>query len=137
MVGHKCWLGILSDVPLLKSARERSSCGCSAASPGILVGEMTRGTAEPGASFSRAPSIAATPEVATPKSSATIEALAVIIGINNRQMWQSLPPPLVSGLGDSGGVRRTTDACGERRMRAAACGGNDGGVQQGRRCAAA
>ena len=104
MIGHKCWLGILSDVSLLKSARERSSCGCSAASPGILVGEMTRGTAELGASFSRAPSIATTPEVATPKSSAAVEALAVIIGIKNRRMWQSLPPPLVSGLGDSGGV---------------------------------
>ena len=113
MIGQKCWLGILSDVSLLKSVRERSSCGCSAASPGIPVGEMTRGTAELGASFSRAPSIlAATPEVATPKSSAAVEALAVIIGIKNRRMWQSLPAPLVSGLGDSGGVRRTTDACG-------------------------
>ena len=37
-----------------------------------------RGT---GASFSRAPSIAATPEVATPKSSAVVEVLAVIIGV--------------------------------------------------------
>ena len=135
MVGHKCWLGILSDVPLLKSARERSSCGCSAASPGILVGEMTRGTAEPGASFSRAPSIAATPEVATPKSSATIEALAVIIGINNRQMWQSLPPPLVSGLGDSGGMLRTTEEEDAAAATTAASGGSgdDGGVRRRRR----
>ena len=44
------------------------------------------------------------PKVATPKSSAAVEALAVIIGIKNRRMWQSLPAPLVLGLGDSGGV---------------------------------
>jgi hypothetical protein len=54
----------------------------------------------------------------------------VIIGIKNRRMWQSLPPPLVSGLGDSGGVLQTTEeedaACGEgvrRRSVAAECGG--------------
>ena len=126
MIGHKCWLGILSDVSLLKSARERSSCGCSAVSPGIPVGEMTRGTAELGASFLRAPSIAATPEVATPKSSAAVEALAVIIGIKNRRMWQSLPAPLVSGLGDSGGVRRTT----EEEDAAAATMAASGGVHR-------
>ncbi len=45
---------------------------------------MTHGAAELGASFSRAPSIAALPEAATPKSSAKVEAFAVIIGITNR-----------------------------------------------------
>ena len=141
MIGHKCWLGILSDVSLLKSARERSLCGCSAASPGIPVGEMTRGTAELVASFSRAPSIlATTPEVvATPKSSAAVEGLAVIIGIKNRWMWQSLPPPLVSGLGDSGGVLRTTEEEDAATATTAASGGNgnDGGVRRRRAAAAA
>ncbi len=55
-------------------------------------GELTRGTAMTLASLSRALSIAASPEAATPKSSATVEALAVIIGITNRVnygLWQS------------------------------------------------
>ena len=82
---------------------------------------------------------AAAPEVATPKSAA-VEALAVIIGIKNRRMWQSFPPPLISGIGDSSGVLRMTeeedaaaattaesdsssDNGGMRRWRAAACDG--------------
>jgi hypothetical protein len=74
---------------------------------------MTGGTADLGVTFSRAPSIlASTPEVAAPKSLA-----AEIIGIKNRRMWQSLPPPLVSGLGLGGGVlrQRAGAACGVRQ----------------------
>jgi hypothetical protein len=77
-------LGILSDVSLLKRARERSLCGCSGAPPGILAGEMTRGAMEPRALFLRAPSIATSPEVATPISSAAAEVSAVIIRITNK-----------------------------------------------------
>jgi len=106
------------------------------ASPGIPVGEMTRGTAEPGVSFSRAPSIAAMPELATPKSSAMVEALAVIIGIKNRRMWQSLPPPLVLGLGNSGGVLRTMeeeDAAVATMAVSGSCGDNGGERRRRRR----
>jgi hypothetical protein len=92
VIGHKCWLGILTAASLLKKERERSLRGCSAASPGIPIGEMTRGIGTMLASLSRALSIAALPEAATPKSSAAVEALAVIIGITNRVnygLWQS------------------------------------------------
>jgi hypothetical protein len=84
VIGHKCWLGILSAVSLLIRERERSLRGCSAAPPVIPVGEMTCGATTTLALLSRAPSIAASPEAATPKSSAAVEALAVIIGITNR-----------------------------------------------------
>jgi hypothetical protein len=92
VIGHKCWLGILSAASLLKRERERSLRGCSAAPPGIPVGEMTCGAAMRLASLSRALSIAALPEAATPKSSAAVEALEGIIGITNRVnygLWQS------------------------------------------------
>ncbi len=92
MIGHRCWLGILSAVSLLKREQERSLRGCSAAPPGIPVREMTRGAMTTLASLSRDPSIAALPEAATPKSSAAVEAMAVIIGVTNRVnygLWQS------------------------------------------------
>jgi hypothetical protein len=57
--------------------------------------------------------------------------LAPLLVRRRGRMWQSLPPPLISGLGDSGGMLRTMEEEDAAAATTAASGGNgnDGGVR--------